>query len=158
VLAQGGAPRDAALCVSVANLTALPPHGAAHSVVVAPGAPLFLADGGCPWPPQPLDHAAAPAALAAGRDAAWLEALESGFAFLMLNISFCCMFIIIVALLLVAIVKWQRKSRERARESARERPDRRHISTASRSVPSARALESTAQLAHGLLGATGSEL
>jgi hypothetical protein len=75
-----------------------------------------------------------------------------------LNISFCSMFIIIVSLLLVAIVKRQRQAREQARNTAVEETDNRirHISSASRSAPRALAIESTAQLAHGLLGATGS--
>jgi hypothetical protein len=153
VFSQFDAPRDASLFVCVANLTGVPGNNAAQTSIVSPNASLFLMDDGRPWPPQPLDPATAPPA---GPGDAWLEALESGFAFIMLNVSFCCMFIIIVALLLVAIIKRQRKNRERARE--REPSDRRHISAASRSVPRILIQESTAQLAHGLLGATESQV
>jgi hypothetical protein len=67
------------------------------------------------------------------------------------------MFIIIIALLLVAILKRQRKIEEEGRQAAAEDNTGQgsHFSTASRSVPCVQAVETTAQLARELLGQRG---
>jgi heme exporter protein D len=79
--------------------------------------------------------------------------IEVGLIVMFFDICICCMLVIIVALLIVAIKKRQRKLREIERERNQNTriDERRHISTASCSVPRIDVLASTAQLVQELL-------